>query len=178
MKITLFPTLFIQEMKKMKLNTLSDLFIEEMQDLYSAETQLVQALPKMVKAASSYELQMAFQSHLEQTKEHVRRIEEIFTDLEGSPKGKKCVGIEGVIKEGKEFLDENIPEVVRDAALIGAAQRVEHYEIAGYGVARAHAEHLGYSQAIRLLQETLEEEKEADRKLTQIAEMRVNEYAK
>jgi len=162
----------------MKLMMLDDLFVEEMQDLYSAENQLVQALPKIAKAASSPELRRAFENHLEQTKGHVRRIEEIFSNVEGSPKGKKCVGMEGLLKEGKEFLSDDIQEEVRDAALISAAQRVEHYEIAGYGSARTHAQELGYSQAVTLLQQTLDEEKEADRKLTQIAEMRVNEYAK
>jgi len=162
----------------MKLMMLDDLFVEEMQDLYSAENQLVQALPKIAKAASSPELRRAFEAHLEQTKGHVRRIEEIFSNVEGSPKGKKCVGMEGLLKEGKEFLDDDIQDEVRDAALISAAQRVEHYEIAGYGSARAHADELGYSQAVTLLQQTLDEEKEADRKLTQIAETRVNEYAK
>jgi len=162
----------------MKLMMLDDLFVEEMQDLYSAENQLVQALPKIAKAASSPELRRAFEDHLEQTKGHVRRIEEIFSDIEGSPKGKKCVGMEGLLKEGKEFLDDDIQDEVRDAALISAAQRVEHYEIAGYGSARAHAEELGYSEAVTLLQQTLDEEKDADRKLTQIAETRVNEYAK
>ena len=162
----------------MKLMMLDDLFVEEMQDLYSAENQLVQALPKIAKAVSSPELRRAFEDHLEQTKGHVRRIEEIFSDLEGSPKGKKCVGMEGLLKEGKEFLDDDIQDEVRDAALISAAQRVEHYEIAGYGSARAHAEELGYLEAVTLLQQTLDEEKDADRKLTQIAETRVNEYAK
>jgi len=162
----------------MKLMMLDDLFVEEMQDLYSAENQLVQALPKIAKAASSPELRRAFEAHLEQTKGHVRRIEEIFSNVEGSPKGKKCVGMEGLLKEGKEFLNDDIQDEVRDAALISAAQRVEHYEIAGYGSARAHADELGYSQAVTLLQQTLDEEKEADRKLTQIAETRVNEYAK
>jgi ferritin-like metal-binding protein YciE len=162
----------------MKLMMLDDLFVEEMQDLYSAENQLVQALPKIAKAASSSELRRAFEAHLEQTKGHVRRIEEIFSNVEGSPKGKKCVGMEGLLKEGKEFLDDEIQDEVRDAALISAAQRVEHYEIAGYGSARTHAQELGYSQAVMLLQQTLDEEKEADRKLTQIAEARVNEYAK
>lgn len=162
----------------MTLETLDDLFVDELKDLYSAETQLVQALPKMVKAASSPDLQHAFQNHLEQTKQHVRRIEEIFSEIDGTPKGKKCLGMEGIIKEGKELLSEDVDAEVLDAALIAAAQHVEHYEIAGYGAARAHAQHLGYSKAARLLQETLNEEREADEKLTQIAETHVNEYAK
>jgi ferritin-like metal-binding protein YciE len=162
----------------MKIDTLADLFIQEMQDLYSAETQLVHALPKMAKAASSLELQNAFENHLEQTKEHVRRVEQIFTHIEGSPKGHKCVGMEGLIKEGEEVMRENMREEVLDAALIGAAQRVEHYEIAAYGSARSHAAHLGYGQVLSLLQQTLDEEKAADEKLTWIAERQVNEYAK
>ena len=163
----------------MKIETLADLFVEEMQDLYSAETQLVQALPKMAQAASSPELQSAFQNHLEQTKEHVKRIEEIFSYIEGSPKGRKCAAMEGLIKEGKELIGENMREEVLDAALIGAAQRVEHYEIAGYGAARSHAAHLGYTLVIGLIQQTLDEEKAANEKLTWIAETgHVNEYAK
>lgn len=163
----------------MKIETLADLFVEEMQDLYSAETQLVQALPKIAKAATKPDLQVAFQNHLDQTKEHVRRIEEVFSYIEGSPKGKKCAAMEGLIKEGKELLSENIRDEVLDAALIGAAQRVEHYEIAGYGAARSHAAHLGYTQVVGLLQQTLDEEKLADEKLTWIAEMgHVNEFAK
>jgi ferritin-like metal-binding protein YciE len=178
MKHLSFLTTFVQEIDKMKMKTLHDLYVDELKDLYSAENQLVQALPKMVKAASSPDLQKAFQNHLEQTKGHVRRIEEIFSEIDGSPKGKKCVGMEGLIEEGKELLSEDVQEEVLDAGLIGAAQRVEHYEIAGYGSARSHAEHLGYSKAAKLLQQTLEEEKQADEKLTQIAEMQVNEYAK
>lgn len=161
----------------MKIEKLADLFVEEMQDLYSAETQLVQALPKIAKAASSPELENAFLNHLEQTKEHVRRIEEIFTHLDGSPKGKKCAAMEGLLKEGKDLLSQHMREEVLDAALIGAAQRVEHYEIAAYGAARAHAERLGYTLIPGLLQQTLDEEKAADEKLTWIAEMQVNEYA-
>jgi ferritin-like metal-binding protein YciE len=161
----------------MKLNSLHDLFIDELKDLYSAETQLVQALPKMVKAASSPELQRAFQHHLDQTREHVQRIEKIFSELDGSPKGKKCMGMEGLLEEGKEVIKtEGQPEVI-DAGLIGAAQRVEHYEIAGYGTARAHAEQMGHSQAARLLQQTLEEEEAANEKLTQIATSQVNAHA-
>lgn len=162
----------------MKVETLADLFVQEMQDLYSAETQLVHALPKVAKAATSVELQNAFQNHLEQTKEHVQRIEQIFRHIEGSPKGHKCVAMEGLIKEGEELIRENMREEVLDAALIGAAQRVEHYEIAAYGSARSHAAHLGYGQVLSLLQQTLDEEKAADEKLTWIAERQVNEYAK
>ena len=162
----------------MKLNTLHDLFVDELKDLYSAETQLVEALPKMAKTASSPELQNAFEQHLEQTKEHVRRIEEIAAQTDIPIRGKKCVGMEGLVKEGKELMHEDADLEVMNAALIGAAQRVEHYEIAAYGCARAHAETLGYPQAAALLQQTLDEEKEADEKLTQIAVTQANEYAK
>jgi len=162
----------------MKTTTLHDLYIDELKDLYSAETQLVQALPKMAETASSSELQEAFENHLEQTKNHVHRIEAIVSEINASAKGKKCMGMEGLIKEGKEVMHEDMDEQVMDAALIGAAQRVEHYEIAGYGSARTHAQTLGYTQAAQLLQQTLDEEKEADRKLTEIAESQVNEFAK
>lgn len=162
----------------MKPKTLQDLFVDELKDLYSAENQLIHALPKMAKAARSPELQQAFTSHLEQTKEHARRIEEIVSEIGASPKGKKCMGMEGLVSEGKEAMEEDFEENVMDAALIGAAQRVEHYEMAGYGCARTHAESLGYSRAAQLLQETLNEEKQADEKLTQIAKMQVSEYAR
>jgi ferritin-like metal-binding protein YciE len=161
----------------MSLNTLHDLFVDEIRDLYSAENQLVQALPKMVKSATSSTLQQAFQAHFEQTRHHVERLEEIFSELDTSPKGKKCVAMEGLIKEGSELMKEHTRPEVLDAGLIGAAQRVEHYEIAAYGTARAHAEQLGYSIAASWLQQTLNEEKEANEKLTQIAETSANEMA-
>jgi ferritin-like metal-binding protein YciE len=162
----------------MKTKTLQDLFVDELKDLYSAESQLVHALPKMAKAASSPDLRQAFEHHLEETKNHVQRIEEIVSQINASARGKKCKGMEGLIEEGQEVMQENFDENAKDAGLIGAAQRVEHYEMAGYGSARAHAETLGYSQAVQLLQQTLNEEKEADRKLTEIAESYVNEYAR
>src|SRR5436853_511040 len=127
----------------MQLSSLRDLYIDELKDLYSAETQLVKALPKMAKASSSDELRQGFEEHLEQTKGHVERLEQIFQALGESPKGKKCVGMEGLIKEGSEATDEDYEGAVLDAALIGAAQRVEHYEIAAYGTAGAFAELLG-----------------------------------
>ena len=161
----------------MEFNTLYDLFIDELRDLYSAENQLVHALPKMAKAANSASLQSAFQDHLGQTRHHVERLEEIFSELDTSPKGKKCAAMEGLIKEGDELIKEHIRPEVLDAGLIGAAQRVEHYEMAGYGTARAHAEQLGYSTAARWLQQTLNEEENANEKLTQIAETGVNEMA-
>ena len=149
---------------------LRELFVDELKDLYSAEKQLVAALPKMAKAANSEELKEAFQEHLEQTKGHVQRLDQIFQALGKNPRGKKCVGMEGLIKEGQEAIEEDYEGAVKDAALIGAAQRVEHYEIAAYGTAKALAEVLGESDHASTLEETLEEEKETDEKLTAIAE--------
>jgi ferritin-like metal-binding protein YciE len=160
----------------MKSKTLQDLYVDELKDLYNAENQLIHALPKMVKAAQSPELQDAFWSHLKQTEEHAQRIEKIASAIGVSPKGKKCVGMEGVISEGKEVMEEEFEEGVMDTALIAAAQRVEHYEMAGYGCARAMAETLGYGDAVDLLQQTLDEEKEADQKLTQIAQTLASQY--
>jgi ferritin-like metal-binding protein YciE len=148
--------------------TLKDLYIDELKDLYSAENQLVKALPKMAKAATSPDLRAGFEEHLEQTKNHVQRLETIFQQLGESPKGKKCKGMEGVIEEGSEAIEEYEGELL-DAALIGAAQRVEHYEMAGYGTVSAFAEELGESEHVTLLNETLEEEKETDEKLTGLA---------
>jgi ferritin-like metal-binding protein YciE len=149
---------------------LRELYIDELKDLYSAENQLVKALPKMAKGADSEELRQGFEEHLEQTKGHVQRLEQIFESLRESPKGKKCKGMEGLIEEGSEVLDEDYEGSILDAALIGAAQRVEHYEIAGYGTARAMAEVLGESEHVTLLTDTLEEEKETDEKLTELAQ--------
>jgi ferritin-like metal-binding protein YciE len=149
---------------------LRELYIDELKDLYSAENQLVKALPKMAKGADSEELRQGFEEHLEQTKGHVQRLEEIFEALRESPKGKKCKGMEGLIEEGSEVLEEDYEGSILDAALIGAAQRVEHYEIAGYGTARALAEVLGEIEHVTLLTDTLEEEKETDEKLTELAQ--------
>ena len=157
-----------------KLATLEDLYEDLLKDLYSAEKQLVKALPKMAKNAKSADLQRAFEQHLSQTEGHVERIERIFSDLGGSPRGKKCVGMEGLIEEGAELLKEDVDPEVLDAGLIAAAQKVEHYEIAGYGTARAWANKLGYQDAAGLLQETLDEESMANEKLTQIAESHIN----
>jgi ferritin-like metal-binding protein YciE len=157
-----------------KLGTLEDLYIDLLKDLYSAEKQLVKALPKMAKNAQARDLQRAFEEHLRQTEKHVDRIERIFSDLDGSPRGKKCVGMEGLVEEGNELLKEKVEPDVLDAGLIAAAQKVEHYEIASYGTARAWAEQLGYTQAARILQQTLEEESMANEKLTQIAEGHIN----
>ena len=148
---------------------LKELYIDELKDLYSAENQLVKALPKMAKAASSEELRSGFEEHLEQTKGHVQRLEQIFKMLDENPKGKKCKGMEGLVEEGSELMEEELDDALLDAALIGAAQRVEHYEIAAYGTVRAFAEQLGESEHTSLLEETLQEEKETDEKLTELA---------
>ena len=158
----------------MALNSLHDLYVNELKDLYSAETQLLKALPKMAKAADSDELRAAIEDHLEVTKGQVDRLDKIFKGLDSSPKGKKCKAMEGLIEEGKEIMEENGAPAVVDAALIAAAQRVEHYEMAGYGCVRTFANLLGYEQAAALLQETLDEEGEADKKLTELAETVIN----
>ena len=157
-----------------KITTLEDLYTDMLKDLYSAEKQLVRALPKMAKAAQSPDLQKAFQNHLKQTEGHVDRIERIFSDMEGSPRGKKCAAMEGLVEEGSELLQEDIEPNVLDAGLIAAAQKVEHYEIASYGTVRAWAERLGKNRAVQLLQQTLDEESAANEKLTQIAESQAN----
>ena len=148
---------------------LKELYIDELKDLYNAENQLVKALPKIAKAASSDELRQEFEEHLEQTKGHVQRLEKIFQALGESPKGKKCKGMKGLIEEGSEATEGGYEGSVLDAALIGAAQRVEHYEIAGYGTVRSMAETLGEDDHVSLLEETLVEEKETDEKLTGLA---------
>ena len=153
--------------------TLQTLYIDELRDLYSAEQQLVKALPKLVKNAETEELSDAIANHLEETKNHVTRLEQIFEKLDESPKGKKCVGMEGLIKEGAEVMDEFEGKVL-DAGLISAAQRVEHYEIASYGSLQSWAELLEENEAADLLQETLDEEKATDEKLTQTAENAIN----
>jgi ferritin-like metal-binding protein YciE len=150
-------------------DSLKKLYVDELKDLYSAENQLVKALPKMAKAASSDYLRKGFEMHLEQTKGHVARLELIFRSLEESPKGKKCMGMEGLIKEGSEVIGEDFEGAVMDAALIGAAQRVEHYEIAAYGTVREFAKILDEPKHASLLEETLNEEKETDEKLTNLS---------
>ncbi len=152
-----------------KIETLHDLLVHELKDLYSAETQLVKALPKMAKAATDERLQEAFQKHLAQTQEQVSRLEQIAKTLEFSPKGKKCVAMEGLIAEGQEVISEEASDHVKDAALILAAQKVEHYEIAGYGTLREFADLLGYDEVRSLLEATLEEEHATDEELTEIA---------
>lgn len=158
----------------MKLNSLHDLYVLELQDLYHAENQIIKALPKMAEESSSVELRNAFEEHLEQTKGHVRRLEEIFGMLGEKAKGEKCEGMAGIIDEGKDLMNQDAAPMVKDASLIAAAQRVEHYEIAAYGTVRTYAEQLGHKDAARLLQLTLDEEGETDKKLTAIAESRIN----
>jgi ferritin-like metal-binding protein YciE len=161
----------------MKITTLEDLLTDELKDLYSAENQLVKALPKMAKAVDSQDLRSAFEDHLKQTQKHVERLERICEKLDINPKGKKCMGMEGLLAEGNEILKgQGEPEAL-EAGIIGAAQRVEHYEIAAYGTARAHALQLGYVEAVNLLGKTLAEEKQADEKLTKIAENEINVQA-
>jgi ferritin-like metal-binding protein YciE len=154
----------------MKVESLRDLYIEQLRDLYNAEQQLVKALPKMAKAASSEELKAAFEDHLGQTRQHVQRIETIFEQMGEKAQGKKCKAMEGLVEEGGEVIEENMVDGIKDAALIAAAQRVEHYEIAGYGCVRAYATKLGDNDAASLLTQTLDEEKEADQTLNDIAE--------
>ena len=162
----------------MEANSLKELYVDELRDLYDAEQQITKALPKMIDAASSDELQSALNEHLEVTKQQAQRLEKIFENLGEKVKGKKCKGMEGLIKEGSEVIEENEDEQVRDAAIISAAQRVEHYEMAGYGTVRTYASLLGEDNAADLLQQTLDEEKEADEKLTQLAEQINLEAAK
>ena len=158
----------------MKMTTLEELLEEELKDLHSAENQLIKALPRMAKAAQADELRVAFEDHLEQTRRHVQRLEQVCDKLEIRPRGKKCVGMEGLIEEGKEIMSEDAEAAVLDAGLIAAAQKMEHYEMAGYGTAVAHAKQLGYLELAEILHPTIEEEKAADTRLTQIAENMVN----
>jgi len=158
----------------MKITSLDQLLEDELKDIYSAENQLLKALPEMVQAAESKDLRASFEKHLEQTQTHIQRIEEICKDLNVEPSGKTCAGMGGLIKEGEEVIESDMDPEPKQAALIGAAQRVEHYEIAAYGTARAHAKQLGYVKAFDVLTETLNEEKETDQKLTHFAENRAN----
>lgn len=153
----------------MKMETLRDLYVDELKDLYSAETQITKALPKMVKAASSPLLKEAFESHLQETRQQIQRLEQIFEEMNKSPKGKTCAGMKGLLLEGKELMEEDAEADVLDAGLISAAQRVEHYEMAGYGTVRTYAKLLGEQSAVALLDQTLLEEKNADSKLSKVA---------
>jgi len=158
----------------MELDSLQKLYVEELKDLYSAEKQILQALPKMVKKATHPQLKAAFQEHLEVTQGQLARLDQIFEGLGKSPRGKKCKAMEGLIEEGKETMQEDMDDDVMDAALIAAAQRIEHYEMAGYGTVRTYAQLLGEKDAAKLLQQTLDEEGDADKKLTQLAESSIN----
>ncbi len=158
----------------MKMEQLQDLFLAELKDVYHAEKQLVKALPKMAKASSSPELKEAFTLHLDQTKEHVNRLEQVFEAIGKKPVAKTCKAMEGLLEEGKEMIEEDADPDVKDAGLIAAAQRVEHYEIAAYGCLRTYARHMGNKDAERLLQMTLDEEGETDKKLTELAESGIN----
>ena len=153
-----------------KITTLRDVYVEQLKDLYSAETQLIKALPRMAKAATSADLAQGFTDHLEQTKGHAERLEEIFKGLDEKPTGKKCKAMAGLVEEGSETIHEDASDAAKDAMLIAAAQRVEHYEIAGYGTVKTYAELLGEDEAARLLEQTLQEEVETDEKLTEAAE--------
>ncbi|MBV9303246.1 MAG: ferritin-like domain-containing protein [Acidobacteriaceae bacterium] len=155
-------------------NSFEDLFVNQLEDLYDAEQRLTQALPKMAEAASSSQLQQAFQQHLAETEGHVSRLETIFRQLGTDPKRETCQAMKGLISEGEEMVDAKGDSSIKDAALIAAAQRVEHYEISGYGTARSFARRLGLNEAANLLQQTLQEEKAADEKLNQIAEGSIN----
>jgi ferritin-like metal-binding protein YciE len=157
-----------------ELETLRDLYVDELKDLYSAENQILKALPKMIKAATHRELKRAFTTHERQTRQQVKRLERIFKQLDESPRGKKCVGMEGLLKEGAELIKEKPEPDVLDAGLIGKAQHVEHYEMAGYGCCRTYARLLGYDEQADLLQQTLNEEGDTDKLLTQIAETGIN----
>jgi ferritin-like metal-binding protein YciE len=158
----------------MEMNTLRDLYLDELKDLWSAEKQLVKAIPKMAKAANDPELVKAFQTHLRQTERQVERLERIFEELGESPRGKKCIGMEGLIEEGNELIKERPDPDVLDAGLIAKAQHIEHYEMAGYGTVRTYAQLLGADRQAQLLQETLDEEGETDKLLTQLAESSIN----
>lgn len=160
-----------------KITTMEELFIDEIRDLYDAEKQLTKALPKMAKAAVSEELREEFDEHLGQTEKQIARLERIFALVGENAKGRKCAAMTGLIEEGEEIIDHSKETPVRDAGLIAAAQKVEHYEISGYGSARTHAELLGNDEAARLLDETLIEEKEMDERLTQLAEAMINTEA-
>jgi ferritin-like metal-binding protein YciE len=161
----------------MALESLHDLWLHELKDLYSAERQLVQALPKMAKAATSDELRTALENHLAQTEEQVTRLEQIFDSFGESPRGQKCAGMEGLIEEGKDFIKEEADDDVLDAGIIVNAQKVEHYEIATYGAVCEYARMMGHTEALQLLEQTLEEEKSADQLLNQIAEGGINTLA-
>lgn len=163
--------------KKPELGSLKDIFIDELKDLYSAENQIIKALPKMARAATLEDLRGSFQKHLNQTRTHLRRLDEVLKEIGESPGRKKCKGMEGLLEEGSEVMKKRAEPVVMDAALIAAAQRVEHYEMAGYGCVRTYALTLGYPNAAALLQQTLDEESETDKSLSTLAESMINGLA-
>jgi len=158
----------------MEMESLRDLYVHGLKDLYSAENQILKALPQMIKKATNAQLKKAFTTHERQTREHVKRLERIFKELDESPRGKKCHGMEGLLEEGKELIKEKPAPDVLDAGMLAAAQHVEHYEMAGYGSVRTYARQLGFERQAQLLQTTLDEEGETDKLLTQIAESSVN----
>ena len=158
----------------MELDTLQELYIDELKDLYSAENQILKALPRMIRVANNRQLKQGFTKHERQTRQHVKRLERIFRSLGEKPTGKKCVGMEGVLKEGSALIKERPQPDVLDAGLISAAQHVEHYEMAGYGTVRTWARVLGRDDHASLLQQTLDEERETDETLTAIAESSIN----
>jgi ferritin-like metal-binding protein YciE len=161
-----------------KVRNLDELFADSLKDLYDAEQQIVKALPKMINQAQSNELKQGFQEHLDVTHKQIDRLDQIFKELKMPVKGKHCKGIEGIIQEGNEMMQEMADPMVKDAALIAAAQKVEHYEIAGYGTARAYAQALGHQSIAKLLDQTADEEGQADKKLTKLAESHINAKAK
>lgn len=162
----------------MKLESLEDLYLAELKDMYDAENRIVKALPKMVEKAQSPELRSAFEQHLAETQIHVGRLERIFETMNEAPKGQKCKGIVGIISEGEDMMGHGAPPAVNDAALIAAAQRVEHYEMAAYGTLRSYARRLGFEDQAQILNQTLQEESDTDKKLTNLAESFINEQAK
>ena len=162
----------------MKLNSLRDLYVAELKDLYDAEHRIIKALPKMAEACSSPDLRNAFEQHLEQTRNHVNRLEQVFQMLNETAKGEKCKGIAGIIDEGEDMMDKDAAPSVGDASLIASAQRVEHYEIAAYGTVRTYARRLGFEDQAELLNQTLQEEGATDKKLTSLAESYINEGAR
>jgi ferritin-like metal-binding protein YciE len=161
-----------------KITSLNDLFLEELADLYSAEHQLIKAIPKMAEATTSGDLKMALEDHLEKTHDHANRLREIFAELGSKPAAATCKAMRGLIEEGEDVVHKSERSAARDAAIIGAAQRVEHYEISGYGTAKSHASLLGYERIQELLQETLDEERDADQRLNELAEGSINSQAK
>jgi ferritin-like metal-binding protein YciE len=160
-----------------KVKTLEDLFIDELKDMYNAENQLTRALPKMAKKATSDELRNAIETHLEETQNQIERLEKVFQEIDQTAKGKTCQAMKGLIEEGTEIMEETAEDMVRDAGIISAAQKVEHYEIASYGTLITFAKNLGYDKAAELLEQTLEEEKKTDKLLTDLAVSSINQEA-